>query len=40
MQEISILQILIMFIYGAIADLYQKNACFLKLKLFFFHALY
>ena len=36
MQEISILQILITFLYGAIDDLYQKNARFSKLKLLFF----
>ena len=35
-QEISILQILIMFVhaYGVIDDLYQKNVCFSKLKFF------
>ena len=38
--RISILQILITFIYGAIDDLYQENTHFSKLKLFFFHTLY
>ena len=33
--NISILRILITLIYGAIDDLYQKNARFSKLKLFF-----
>ena len=28
------------FIYGVIDNIYQKNVCFSKLKLFFFHALY
>ena len=40
MQEISILRILIMFIYGAIDDLYQKNAHFSKLNFFFFSMCY
>ena len=38
MQEISFLRILLTFIYGAIDDLYQKNARF-KIEIFF-HALY
>ena len=35
MQDISFLRILITFTYWAINNLYQKNMCFSKLKLFF-----